>query len=147
MTNDNEEKLIERITTCLEEFGMPKFQDRFPAMSILQLMKDSGWRKQPIGLVPLDEWYRRLEYNCHTRDELSIPSIEAYTEKFIRLEYAFNILKDLCSTFGASENVSIKEITELIEFSDMYLQGIDIEKENVYTLAQEIYDLIYKKEK
>ena len=38
-----EEKLIERITTCLEEYGMPKFQDRFPAMSIIQLFKDSGW--------------------------------------------------------------------------------------------------------
>lgn len=40
----NEEKLIERITVCLEEYGMPKFSDRFPAMSVLQLIKDSGYK-------------------------------------------------------------------------------------------------------
>lgn len=37
------DKLIERITQCLEEYGMPKFQDRFAALSIIQLFKDSGW--------------------------------------------------------------------------------------------------------
>lgn len=39
----HEEKLIERITTCLEEYGMPKFQDRFPALSVLQIIKDHGY--------------------------------------------------------------------------------------------------------
>lgn len=42
----NEEKLIERISVCLEEYGMPKFQDRFPAISVLQIIKDSGYLKE-----------------------------------------------------------------------------------------------------
>jgi hypothetical protein len=50
MVNDN--KLIERITTCLEEFGMPKFQDRFPAMSVLQILKDSGYLSEPNAGTP-----------------------------------------------------------------------------------------------
>ena len=41
-----EHKLIERITTCLEEFGMPKFQAGFPAMAIIQIIKDSGYWKE-----------------------------------------------------------------------------------------------------
>ena len=45
---DTDDKLIKRITTCLEEFGMPKFQDRFPAMSVIQIIKDSGyWKERP----------------------------------------------------------------------------------------------------
>ena len=39
------EKLIERITTCLEEFGMPKFQDRYPALAVSQIIKDYGYLK------------------------------------------------------------------------------------------------------
>ncbi len=55
-----EDKLLKRITTCLEEFGMPKFQDRFPAMEVLQLIKDHGYSKHSAqqkdsGLAPLDE--------------------------------------------------------------------------------------------
>ena len=49
-----EEKLIERITTCLEEFGMPKFSDSFPAMAVIQVIKDSGFEiydKQGIRLI------------------------------------------------------------------------------------------------
>lgn len=40
---NRKEKLIERITACLEEFGMPKFHDRFPAISVLQIIKDMGF--------------------------------------------------------------------------------------------------------
>lgn len=45
----------------------------------------------------VDAWYKRLEYNSHTRKELKEPSVGKYTEKFIRLEYAFNIFKEAFS--------------------------------------------------
>jgi hypothetical protein len=60
MVNDN--KLIERITTCLEEFGMPKFQDRFPAMSVLQILKDSGYLSEPNAGTPKEGL---IEYNLN----------------------------------------------------------------------------------
>ena len=41
---DTYDKLIKRITTFLEDIGMPKFQDRFPAMSVIQIIKDSGYQ-------------------------------------------------------------------------------------------------------
>jgi hypothetical protein len=44
VTNDDKDlKLIKAITTRMEEYGMPSFTDKYPAMDILQLVKDSGY--------------------------------------------------------------------------------------------------------
>lgn len=39
----NDKKLLQIITRRLEEYGMPKFKDIYPAMDILQLVKDFGY--------------------------------------------------------------------------------------------------------
>lgn len=49
---NRKDKLIERITTCLEEYGMPKFHDRFPAMSVLQIIKDMGYLNMEEEITP-----------------------------------------------------------------------------------------------
>lgn len=52
--NKDLDKLMNRITVCMEEFGMPKFHDRFPAMAVLQIIKDSGfeiWDKEGVRLI------------------------------------------------------------------------------------------------
>ena len=52
--NEDMAKLIKRITICMEEFGMPKFSDSFPAMAVIQVIKDSGfeiWNKEGIRLI------------------------------------------------------------------------------------------------
>lgn len=41
-----DERLIKIITVKMEEYGMPVFTDKFPAMDILQLVKDSGYVRQ-----------------------------------------------------------------------------------------------------
>lgn len=44
MEDKQDHKLIEDLTTTMESYGMPKFKDRFPAMDILQRIKDFGYR-------------------------------------------------------------------------------------------------------
>lgn len=56
--------------------------------------KNSGGEKE---VEELEKWHKKLEYNSHEKEELKIPSIGKYSEKFIRLEYAFNILKEAIS--------------------------------------------------
>ena len=38
------EKLLKRIKVCMEEFGMPEFSDNIPAVSVIQIIKDSGYQ-------------------------------------------------------------------------------------------------------
>ena len=48
------DKLLNRITIELQQFGMPVFQDRFPAMLVIQIIKDSGFQivnKDGVRLV------------------------------------------------------------------------------------------------
>ena len=48
------DKLLNMITTEMQQFGMPVFQDRFPAMSVIQIIKDSGyeiWDKDGVRLI------------------------------------------------------------------------------------------------
>lgn len=40
----NEAKLIKAITSRLEDYGMPKFKDTYPAIDILQLVKDATFK-------------------------------------------------------------------------------------------------------
>ena len=44
-SEESENKLINRLTVILEEYGMPKFRDRCPALDIIQLFRDSGWNE------------------------------------------------------------------------------------------------------
>ena len=37
------EKLLKLITRKMEEYGMPKFSDDYPARDILQTIKDAGY--------------------------------------------------------------------------------------------------------
>ena len=42
--NEDMLKLLKRITVCMEEFGLPKFSDNIPAISVIQIIKDSGFQ-------------------------------------------------------------------------------------------------------
>ena len=47
-------KLLKRITVCMEEFGLPEFSDNIPAISVIQIIKDSGqeiWDKDGVRLI------------------------------------------------------------------------------------------------
>lgn len=45
----NEERLLKAIRIKMEEYGMPVFKDNIPAIAILQLIKDAGYRKPPAS--------------------------------------------------------------------------------------------------
>src|SRR5258708_5203579 len=84
LKDNKKDKLIERITTCLEEYGMTKFNDRFPAMAVLQIIKDSGkpeWFSESgnNNLVPLNEKELRkiIEYQlCINLELISMNCVE-----------------------------------------------------------------------
>lgn len=42
----DDDELIKLIKAKMEEWGLPKFADCFPAMDILQLVKDAGYSKE-----------------------------------------------------------------------------------------------------
>ena len=102
------EKLIERITTCLEEFGMPKFQDRFPAMAVLQIIKDSGYIRAEIGEMEVPEKLERLDKKL-LLDMLAEYDKEKYPEDYkenpleqesCMREANLDIVNKMCSKFG-----------------------------------------------
>lgn len=41
----NKERLLNIITAKLEEYGMPKFKDKLPAMDILKIIEDALGRR------------------------------------------------------------------------------------------------------
>jgi len=41
--SEKDEKLIKILTVLMEEYGMPKFTDDYPARDILQRVKDAGY--------------------------------------------------------------------------------------------------------
>jgi len=51
----NEEKLLKTMRVKMEEYGMPEFKDDYPAMDILQLVKDAGYTRAEQKLVPIDK--------------------------------------------------------------------------------------------
>lgn len=46
----NEERLLKIITNILEQYGMPKFKDQYPAIEVLKLVEDYGYSKPIEGL-------------------------------------------------------------------------------------------------
>ncbi len=42
-SKDIEKRLLKVMTIKMEEWGMPKYSDNYPAMDILQVIKDAGY--------------------------------------------------------------------------------------------------------
>lgn len=49
-SNKGKEKLLKRMTQKMEEYLMPKYNDQYPAMDVLQIIIDSGYApKEDVG--------------------------------------------------------------------------------------------------
>lgn len=101
----SEERLLKAIHTKLEEYGMPVFRDGFPAMDILQLVKDAGYSKQSRQLVELDEKELRHffhanamehEYfgyhNAEELDKLANLTAKKFGQRVVSVQYIEDVI-------------------------------------------------------
>lgn len=102
----NEERLLNAITTTLEEYGMPKFQDKLPAMDVLQLVKDSGYSKQ-AQVLDKKEVIDFIKYTGFLPTNTADVCIE-------------QLGKALCAKFSPTPGVTETELDKLL---DTYLDG------------------------
>ncbi len=125
MQKHEEEKIIERITTCLEEFGMPKFQDRFPAMAVLRLIKDSGfsknWPESSPEPLNREKLFKVVITQIPLEDAFRINSLSIQDLEHKRIKRA-NILCDLIlsvfSTPPSKPAVSVEILKDWLKFSE-----------------------------
>lgn len=53
--NLDDARLLKALTPLMEEHGLPKFQDDYPARDVLQLFKDSGYSSPAFATILLME--------------------------------------------------------------------------------------------
>ena len=103
-------KLLKRIKTAMEGYGMPIFEDNYPAMDILQIIKDSGYiRQERSGLrvehEPIDCSHDTTGKYCYSCDkELPITphllSDKEFNESIGQYDEMYQDIANNCTIMG-----------------------------------------------
>ena len=78
-----DERLIKAICQKMEQYGMPEFRDFYPAMDILQLVKDAGYSKRelvPINFQELNQFV--MDFRKHSSFHGDEGLVQAICDRF-----------------------------------------------------------------